>query len=79
MPIASAQCRGARAADLARRKDCERASLEALLGATTNRFRTVDRSRFLTSTDESANGVPSQVAPRDAARADDYLKEEETQ
>jgi hypothetical protein len=78
MPIASAQCRGARS-DLARRKDCERASLEVLLGATTNRFRTVDRSRFLTSTDESANGVPSQVAPRDAARADDYLKEEETQ
>jgi hypothetical protein len=34
---------------------------------------------FLTSTDESANGVPSQVAPRGAARADDYLKEEETE
>src|SRR5215207_146381 len=56
-------------ADLARRTDCERASLEALLGATTNRLRTVDRSRFLTSTDESASGVQSQVAPRGAARA----------
>jgi hypothetical protein len=29
--------------------------------------------RALTSTDESANGVPSQVAPRGAAGADDYL------
>jgi hypothetical protein len=36
-------------------------------------------SRFLTSTDESANGVPSQVVPRGAARADGYLKEEETE
>jgi hypothetical protein len=69
----------ARSADLARRTECERASLEALLGATTNRLRTVDRSRFLTSTDESASGVQSQVAPRGAARADDYLKEEETE
>jgi hypothetical protein len=34
---------------------------------------------FLTNTDESANGVPSQLAPRGAARADDYLKEEETE
>jgi hypothetical protein len=41
--------------------------------------RTVDQSRFLTSTDESAKGVPSQVVPGGAARADDYLKEEETE
>jgi hypothetical protein len=40
--------------------------------------RAVDRSRFLTSTDESANGIRSQLAPSGAARADDYLKEEET-
>jgi hypothetical protein len=41
--------------------------------------RTVDRSRVLTSTDESANGVPSQMAPSGAATAEDYLKEEETE
>ena len=39
-----------------------------------------DRSvAFLTSTDESADGVPSQVAPSGAARADDYVEEEETE
>jgi hypothetical protein len=32
---------------------------------------------FLTSTDESAKGVPSQVAPGGAAGADAYLKKEE--
>jgi hypothetical protein len=41
--------------------------------------KTVDRSRFLTGTDESANGIQSQVAPSGAARADDCLKEEETE
>lgn len=35
--------------------------------------------RFLTRTDESANRVPSQVAPSSAARADDYLKGEEAE
>jgi hypothetical protein len=58
--------------------DCERISLEAPRDDD-EPFRTVDRSRFLTSTDESATGVPSQVAPRGAARADDYLKEEGTE
>jgi hypothetical protein len=33
----------------------------------------------VTSTDESANGVPSEVAPHGAATADDYLKQEETE
>ena len=39
-----------------------------------------DRSvAILTSTDESADGVRSQVAPNGAARADDYLQQEETE
>jgi hypothetical protein len=52
--------------------DCERVS-PAALG---DDDEPIPNRRSLTDTDESANGVASQVAPSGAAKADDYLEEE---